>query len=124
MTVQSIHFTADRKLLDLIDKKLRKLDTFCDRVINGLVYLRLEKSDNSANKITEIKLNLPGNTLFVKEKRRSFEEATDLAIESMCKQLKKHNRRIKNHVTEPAKEVIGTLLEQEAAAYSNGMVSR
>lgn len=114
MTVQSIHFTADKKLLDLIDKKLKKLDTFCDRVINGLVYLRLEKADDSANKITEIKLNLPGSTLFVKEKCRTFEEATDLAVETMCKQLKKHNRRIKNHVKEPAKEMITTLMEQEA----------
>ena len=113
MTVQSIHFDADKKLLDLIEKKVKKLETFCDKVINGLVYLRLEKADDAANKIAEIKLNLPGSILFVKEQCRSFEEATDLAVETMSKQLKKHNRRMKNHVKEPAKEVISALVQEQ-----------
>jgi len=114
MTVQSIHFDADRKLLDLIEKKARKLETFFDRVISCEVYLRLQKADDAANKIAEIKLSLPGNTLFAKEQCHTFEEATDLAVESMSKQLKKHNRRIKNHVKEPAHEAIGTLLREQA----------
>src|SRR3546814_13126901 len=88
MTVQSIHFDADKKLLDLIEKKAKKLETFFDRVVSCQVYLRLEKADDAANKIAEIKLSLPGNTLFAKEQRHSFEEAADLAVESMSKQLK------------------------------------
>ncbi len=93
ITVQSIHFTADKKLLDFIQKKADKLDTFYDQIISGEVYLKLENVEDEANKITEIKLLLPGNQIFAKEKCKSFEEATDLAIESLRKQIEKHKQK-------------------------------
>ena len=64
ITVQSIRFNADKKLLDFIQKKADKLDTFYDQIISGEVYLRLENVEDEANKITEIKLTLPGSQLF------------------------------------------------------------
>lgn len=93
ITVQSIHFTADKKLLDFIQKKADKLDTFYDHIISGEVYLKLENVEDEANKIAEIKLLLPGNQIFAKEKCKSFEEATDLAIESLRKQIEKHKQK-------------------------------
>src|SRR3984885_12186560 len=90
--VQSIRFNADRKLLEFIQKKADKLDTFYDQIINGEVYLRLEKVEDEANKITEIKLTLPGSQLFAKEQCKTFEEATDLAIECLRKQIEKHKK--------------------------------
>lgn len=93
ITVQSIHFTADRKLLDFIQRKADKLDTFYDQIISGEVYLKLENVEDEANKITEIKLLLPGNQIFAKEKCKTFEEATDLAIESLRKQIEKHKQK-------------------------------
>jgi putative sigma-54 modulation protein len=93
LTMQSIHFTADRKLLDFIQKKADKLDTFYDQIISGEVYLKLENVEDEANKITEIKLLLPGNQIFAKEKCKTFEEATDLAIESLRKQIEKHKQK-------------------------------
>ncbi|HEX8023317.1 ribosome hibernation-promoting factor, HPF/YfiA family [Mucilaginibacter sp.] len=93
ITVQSIHFTADKKLLDFIQKKTDKLDTFYDHIISGEVYLKLENVEDECNKITEIKLLLPGNQIFAKEKCKSFEEATDLAVESLRKQIEKHKQK-------------------------------
>lgn len=93
ITVQSIHFSADKKLLDFVQKKANKLDLFYDRIINGEVYLKLENVENEANKISEIKLMLPGIQLFAKEKCKTFEEATDLAIESLRKQIEKHKQK-------------------------------
>jgi putative sigma-54 modulation protein len=93
LTVQSIHFTADRKLLDFIQRKADKLDTFYDQIISGEVYLKLENVEDEANKITEIKVMLPGNRIFAKEQCKSFEEATDLAIESLRKQIEKHKQK-------------------------------
>ncbi|MGV8878404.1 MAG: ribosome hibernation-promoting factor, HPF/YfiA family [Sphingobacteriaceae bacterium] len=95
--VQSIHFTADHKLLDFIQKKMDKLDLFFDVIINGEVYLKLENVDDEANKISEIKINLPGNLLFAKEQCKTFEEATDLAIESLKKQIEKHKVKLRSH---------------------------
>ncbi|RYY06974.1 MAG: ribosome-associated translation inhibitor RaiA [Sphingobacteriaceae bacterium] len=99
ITVQAIHFTADSKLVEFIQKKANKLDQFFDQIISGEVYLKLEKVEDEANKISEIKLLIPGNQLFAKEKCKTFEEATDLAIESLRKQLEKHKQKIRAHET-------------------------
>src|ERR1700712_4677536 len=107
--VQSIHFTADKKLLNFIQKKADKLDVFFDQIISGEVYLKLENVEDEANKITEIKLMLPGNQLFAKSQCKTFEEATDQSIESLIKQIGKHKQK-KLAVD---KAVLGALVEEE-----------
>lgn len=97
--VQSIHFSADVKLLDFIQKKANKLDQFFDHIISGEVYLKLENTEDEANKITEIKLLIPGNDLFAKEQCKTFEEATDKAIESLRRQIGKHKEKLRSHVS-------------------------
>ncbi|MBY0244962.1 MAG: ribosome-associated translation inhibitor RaiA [Sphingobacteriaceae bacterium] len=98
--VQSIHFKADEKLLTFIQEKADKLDHFFDQIISGDVYLKLENVGDEENKITEIKLSVPGATIFAKEQCKSFEEATDLAVESIRKQINKHKEKLQSHVSE------------------------
>ncbi|SEN89015.1 putative sigma-54 modulation protein [bacterium A37T11] len=112
ITLQSIHFDADRKLIDFIQRKADKLDQFFDHIIGGECYLKLENVENEVNKITEFKLNIPGNQLFAKGQGKSFEEATDLAIESLRRQINKHKTKTRtkasNHkevLTEPETNV-------------------
>jgi putative sigma-54 modulation protein len=105
--VQSIHFTADIKLLDFIQKKADKLDQFFDQIISGEVYLKLENTADEANKITEIKLLIPGNDVFAKEQCKTFEEATDKAIESLKHQLDKRKEKLKAR-TSNHKSVLST----------------
>jgi putative sigma-54 modulation protein len=112
ITVQSIHFTADKKLLDFIQKKADKLDQFYDKIISGEVYLKLENVDNEINKISEMKIQLPGNQLFAKEQCKTFEEATDLAIESLRKQIEKHKQK-KTIAAEVAKKAVLAATEEE-----------
>ena len=88
LQMHSIHFDADQKLLDFIQKKVDKLETFYDRVVDGEVYLRLNNSGID-NKTVEIKLNLPGRQIFAKEEAKSFEEAADLATEALRRQIRK-----------------------------------
>jgi len=87
-------FSADIKLLDFIQKKANKLDQFFDKIIDGEVFLRLENDETQENKIIEMKLNVPGSTLFVKEKGKSFEVAADGAIEALRRQLRKHKGKL------------------------------
>jgi putative sigma-54 modulation protein len=90
LQMHSIHFDADQKLLDYIQKKAEKLDTFYDRITGGEVFLRINKDTNlHENKVIEIKLSVPGHTLFVKESSSSFEAATDEAMEALKAQIKK-----------------------------------
>lgn len=92
--VQSIHFDADRKLIQFIEEKLSKLTTFHDRIVSGQVFLRLDKSDVNENKIAEIKLSIPGKDLFARKQCKSFEEATDDAVEALRRQINKHKTKI------------------------------
>jgi len=88
LQMHSIHFDADKKLIDFIQKKVDKLETFYDRVVDGEVFLRINNT-GVENKTVEIKLNVPGQQLFAKEQAKSFEEATDLATEALRRQVRK-----------------------------------
>jgi len=97
LQIQSIHFDADVKLIEFIQKKLDKLDTFYDRIIGGEVFLKLEKNEEKANKIVQVKLNIPGNDLLAKEQAASFEEAADMAYENLKRQLQKTKEKMQAH---------------------------
>ncbi|MEB2783563.1 ribosome hibernation-promoting factor, HPF/YfiA family [Algoriphagus persicinus] len=94
LQMHSIHFDADRKLIDFIQRKADKLDTYYDQIIDGEVFLRLDKNDNNANKIVEIKMNVPGKQFFAKNQADSFEAASDDAIEGLRRQIKKHKEKV------------------------------
>lgn len=94
--VQSLHFDADVKLIDFIQKKLDKLDTFYDRTIDAEVILRLN-NEGIQNKTVEIKLNVPGEQLFAHKTNGSFEAATDHCAEALRRQIKKHKEKIVAH---------------------------
>jgi putative sigma-54 modulation protein len=94
LQVHSIHFDADRKLITFIQKKLDKLHTFYDRLVDGEVFLKLN-NEGIENKTVEIKLRVPGSQLFAIEKARSFEAATGLAASALQMQLRKFKTKIK-----------------------------
>jgi putative sigma-54 modulation protein len=93
--IQSVHFDADKKLLEFIQEKVNKLTHFYDGIITSDVTLRIDKSSDQDNKIAEIKLHVAGNDLFVKKQCKSFEEAVDDGLEALKIQVKKHKEKIK-----------------------------
>lgn len=96
LQINAVHFDASQQLTDFLQQKINKLDTFYDRIIEGEVFLKLD-NNNHNNKIVEIKLFVPGSTLFTKEEADSFETATDKALDSMTRQLKKYKDKIMTH---------------------------
>jgi putative sigma-54 modulation protein len=97
LKVQSIHFDADHKLLAFVEEKIEKLTHFYEDIIDGEVFLRLDKSTDKENKIAEIKLNTPGKTMFASEQCRSFEEATDSAVDALRKQITKYKEKLRSN---------------------------
>lgn len=95
--MQSVHFDADQKLLDFIQKRLDKLETFYDRVTDGEVILRLNNKDGIANKTVEIKVLVPGTTLFAHEDAGTFEAAADAAADSLKRQITKYKDKMVSH---------------------------
>lgn len=97
VNVQTPNFVADVKLINFVEKKLSKLELFYDRIISAKVYLKVQKTSEKQNKITEIMLNLPGSELMVKKGGRTFEAATDECVQSLERQLKKRKEKQRAH---------------------------
>lgn len=95
LQIQSIHFDADHKLIDYIQKKCDKLDQFFDKIIDGQVYLRVEKQGEHSLKSVEIKLIVPGETLLVKQEAFTFEEAVDVSTENLKRQVKRYKEKLR-----------------------------
>ena len=91
VTFQTVHFTADQKLKDYISDKLQKLEKFYPKIVQATVYLKLENSGQVKDKIIEIKMNVPGNTMIATNSDKVFEASFDDALENLKRQLIKLN---------------------------------
>lgn len=94
--VHSLRFDADGRLINFVESKVGKLDQYYDNIIGAEVTLRIDNSDDSENKVADIKILIPGSELFSKRQAKSFEEATDLATEALRRQLKKTKEKQRN----------------------------
>ena len=95
VTINSVHFKADKKLLMFIEQKVDKLSNFYDGIIGSDVSLKLSNQTDRDNKIAEIRLIIRGDDLFAKKQSNTFEEATDHAVDALKKQLTKHKEKIR-----------------------------
>jgi putative sigma-54 modulation protein len=91
--IHSVRFDADKKLIDFVHQKLEKLAQFGEDIVNAEVYLRLDKDQERENKISEIKVEISGSSLFAKKQSKSFEESTDEAIDALKKQITKYKHK-------------------------------
>lgn len=94
VNIQTVRFTADAKLVDYVNKKLQKLNTFHDRIVKIDVYLKLDNVVHTIkDKIAEIRVQVPRRRFFVKCSSKSFEESFDSALESLVNQIKRKKEK-------------------------------
>jgi putative sigma-54 modulation protein len=94
--INAVHFSADAKLVNYIEKKLSKIEGLFDNVIKTEVSLKLENSGKIRDKIAEVKVKLPGAVLVVKEQAKTFEFSVDRATASLKRQVIKYKERLKS----------------------------
>ena len=87
--IQSIHFSLNKKLKFLINKKVNKLLSINERINSVSVYMKIEKKSTFNNKLIEIKLNAPNFKFFAKKQANSFEKSVDLVFRALRKQILK-----------------------------------
>ena len=92
--IQSVKFDADRKLVEFVEHKMDKLDRFVERAIGADVILKLDKDHELGNKVATINLHIPGDDLVAESRGKSFEEAVDLSIEALKRQIDKYKGRL------------------------------
>lgn len=92
--IQTVHFDADAKLLEHVNKKIEKLRTFHDNIIGVEVYLKLDNIvHNIKDKIAEIKVYVPRHSFFVKHQSKAFEQSFDHAFDSMVNRIKRQKEK-------------------------------
>ena len=93
MKMQSVGFKADKKLEAFINQKLSKLNKFDNNISEYNVTLNIENSDPKANKVVEVKVNVPGNELFARKQSNSFEAAAELVADALRIQILKNKEK-------------------------------
>jgi putative sigma-54 modulation protein len=92
--IQTLHFDADRKLVEYVTNKLEKLNTFHDRIIKVDVFLKLDNVVHTIkDKIAEIRVHVPRADFFVKATSKSFEASFDEAFDSLVNQIKRKKEK-------------------------------
>jgi len=93
--IHSVRFDADKKLLNFVSGKVKKLLQYSDDIIGAEVFLRLDKAQDADNKIAEIKLDIPRSPLFARKQNKTFEEATNHAVDALKKQITKQKEKMR-----------------------------
>ena len=57
---------------------------------------KVEKPATADNKTVSLSVVVPGNTLFVEKTSDTFEESTDLCVDSMRNQLQKFKEKLRD----------------------------
>ena len=91
--INAIKFKAYSKLEKFVTDKVTKLERSFDNITSCEVSLKVEKPESDNNKIVEIQLVLPGQTLFNSKQADSFEEATLAAVDATKNQLSKYKEK-------------------------------
>ncbi|NER18447.1 ribosome hibernation-promoting factor, HPF/YfiA family [Spongiivirga citrea] len=97
VNTHSVNFTVDSKLVSFIQRRMDKLESFYDQVINSDVYLKVENTSDKANKIVEVKVAVPGDEFIVKKTCKSFEEGIDMATSSLGRVLLKRKEKLRSY---------------------------
>ena len=92
--IQAVRFNGDEKLMELVRRKVEKLNTFHDRITKVDVFLKLDNVVHALkDKIVELRVHVPKHDFFVKASSKSFEESFENAFLSIVNQLKKQKQK-------------------------------
>ncbi len=91
--IQSVKFDADKKLQDFIREKLNKMERFVENIISADVFLKIDKNSEQGNKVATIKMEVAGGEFVAERQAKSFEEAVDLSLDAIRKQIDKFKEK-------------------------------
>ena len=94
LRVQSINFDGTKALEAHVEKKTSKLKRFFDEIMNVEVYLKVVRPETATNKEAEIKISVPAGEFFASKICDTFEEAVDLSVDALEKQIMKHKEKL------------------------------
>ncbi len=90
---QAIHFDANAKLEEFVQKKVVKLEQYSDVITSCDVVMKVVKPEVANNKEVMLKVNVPKHELVVTKTADSFEEAFDNAMDAMIREIVKEKEK-------------------------------
>jgi len=94
ISVKSVHFHADAKLVDYVQQKLERLNRYFDRTVEAEVHLKLQDIGSQVHeKIAEVKIHVPGGWMIDKRSGKTFEAAITASADALKRQLIRHKER-------------------------------
>jgi putative sigma-54 modulation protein len=93
--IQAIHFDASEKLQEFIQKKVAKLEKFCDDIKKVEVSLKVVKPETAMNKEAGIKVLALNSEFFAEKVSDTFEESVDVCVDALSKQLIKAKEKLR-----------------------------
>jgi putative sigma-54 modulation protein len=102
ISVKSVHFHADSKLVSHVEKKLSRLGRIYDQIVDVEVHLKLQDTGSKVQeKIAEVRMHVPGGWLLDKKTGKTFESAINASAETLRRQLARY--KDKQYSYEPEK---------------------
>ena len=87
--IQSVKFDASKQLIEFVEKKMSRLERFEGNSTGVDVTLKLDKDSERGNKIALVTLHVPGADIVSEQRAHTFEEAVDLALDAVKRQIEK-----------------------------------
>lgn len=89
---------ASQRLEAFVAERLDKLETKYDSIISADVYFKKENSSNpELGKICNVRLSMPGPTIFAETSNATFEASVAKVISELRTQLQKRKEKLKAH---------------------------
>ena len=89
VNIQSVKFDASKQLIEFVEKKMSRLERFESASTGVDVVLKLDKDSEKGNKVALVTLHVPGNDILTEQRAHTFEEAVDLALDAVKRQIEK-----------------------------------
>jgi len=98
ISIKAVHFHADQKLISYIEKKVSRLNRYFDRNVKAEVHLKLQDNGGRVqDKITEVRLHVPGGWVMDKKTSKTFESAINASVDTLKRQLVRHKEKTNDH---------------------------
>jgi putative sigma-54 modulation protein len=92
MKIEALKFDADQKLLDDVEKKVKKLERFNEGIVNVDVNLTLLQEPD--NKNVKLHVHVPGEDMIIERNAKTFEDAITECAEAMKAKLTRFKEKL------------------------------
>ena len=93
--IQSVHFDASAQLLEFVEKKVAKVEKFCEGATALEITMKLIKPETAMNKEVSIRLSSGAGEMFASKISDTFEDALLATIDALKVQIEKKREKSK-----------------------------